>query len=163
MLGEGAVTSIATEDVDGHIQSGTDALITLSSSWGIGLTILFFIILAILILIGIYIWKVAPVRVGREIEELKAKINAVTLPKQAPTPVVDNTLKIKGIFAELDRIKARLDRVEGRCPQHQAMLNETLTSMKVINETLPQALESISSLNDKVWDIAMRGQPGAKP
>lgn len=152
------------EITSGTIDSGANALINLSSAFGIGITIVFIIILAAVTIIIVYLWRVAPIRARREIETLKEEmLRQQEIKPPAEQHAVDAGInsKIKAIFAELDRIRARLDKVEGRCPQHQAMLNETLTNMKVINETLPQALESISSLSDKVWEIAMR-RPGAK-
>jgi type II secretory pathway pseudopilin PulG len=159
------------------INSSTDALITLSSTWGIGLTILMIIILAIVAIVLVYLWKVAPIKAKQNMEALKQEMillqqqHADNLAAekaklrqsgQMPAIPVDHSAKIKAIFAELDRIKNRLEKVENTCPEHREMLTDVVTKMKIINETIPQAIESIQTLNERVWDLATKSG-GPKP
>lgn len=150
------------------INSGTNALITLSSSWGIALTILMVLILGAIAIIIIYLWKVAPISAAKRIEQLKSQVliqqhdaTEISLKQANPAPI-DYGPKFKTIFAQLDAIKVRLESVEKTCPKHQTAINEVVSKMQVINETLPQALDSITSLSDRVWDIALRGKQGEK-
>jgi hypothetical protein len=150
------------------INSGTQALISLSSAWGIGLTVFMVIILGAIAIIIIYLWKVAPISAAKRIEQLKSQVliqqhdaTEISLKQANPAPI-DYGPKFKTIFAQLDAIKVRLESVEKTCPKHQTAINEVVSKMQVINETLPQALDSITSLSDRVWDIALRGKQGEK-
>lgn len=160
------------------INSSTDALITLSSTFGIGLTILMVIILAGVAIALVYLWRVAPIKAKQDMEALKQELillqqqhaekiaaeKAASLRQsgQMPAMPIDHSAKIKAIFAELDRIKNRLEKVEATCPEHREMLVDVVTKMKIINETIPQAIESIQTLNERVWDLATKGG-GPKP
>lgn len=144
------------------INSGTNALISLSSAWGVGLTILMILILGAIAIIIIYLWKVAPISAAKRIEQLRAQVitqqsdaTEIALKQSNPTPI-DYNPKFKAIFAQLDAIKVRLESVEKTCPKHQTAITEVVSKMQVINETLPQALDSITSLSDRVWEIALR-------
>lgn len=144
------------------INSGTNALISLSSAWGITLTILMVLILGTIAIIIIYLWKVAPISAAKRIEQLKSQVliqqhdaTEISLKQANPAPI-DFSPKFKAIFAQLDAIKLRLESVEKTCPKHQMAITEVVSKMQVINETLPQALDSITSLSDRVWEIALR-------
>ena len=162
-----------TGTIDSHIDHGANALITLSSAWGIGLTILIILILGSIAIIIVYLRWVAPIRSSnvKDIAALREEMlsqQKQMLAQQAIKPpaeqhMVDASIntKIKALFAELDRVKIRVEKLEGNCPKHQQAISEVVAKMQVINETLPQALESIGSLSDRVWDIALKGQTGA--
>jgi len=145
------------------------------------------VLLSIVAIVIVYIWRVSPFRARREMEDFKSRsveeveafkkqsaaefsllVKSIEEIKQSqvksPSGHIVTTdisgTKIKAIWAEFDRIRVRLDAVEKTCPKHQEMLNEALTKMQVINDTLPKALDSINNLGEKVWDIAMKERQG---
>jgi hypothetical protein len=155
------------------INTGTDALITLSSSWGIGLTLVFLVMAGGMVLMGLYIWKVLPIRARRDselhAEQLKEQFNKeIQLIKDSFTtrqPTEDDikpeTLtqfnnRFKAIWAELSKIEKRISGIETTCPQHKAVMSEVLIKLQAVNDALPQLVSSINGINDKVWEIAMK-------
>jgi len=159
-IGEAIINHSRTAD---GISSGANALITMSSTLGIGITILMILILGAIAIIIIYLWKVAPISAAKRIEQLKSQVltqqHDTTL-KQSSSNPIDHSAKFKALFAQLDVIKIRLDSVEKTCPKHQTAINEVVSKMQIINETLPQALDSITNLSDRVWDIALQSKKG---